>query len=122
MFYRNTWNHPTVCKQISSNNSLKNEVFACKWNIYREIEGLALTHSHKRTSMGPSRSCWDGTTSALQPEEITLKGTRVSCVYYQQKCPYEKSLETYLMILVYDIYIYDKGSYVIKHQPTYRWK
>ena len=35
--------------------------------------------SHKRTSMGPSRSCFNGTTSALQPEEITLKGTRVSC-------------------------------------------
>ena len=32
---------------------------------------------------GPSRSCWNGTTSALQPEEITLKGTRVSCVYHQ---------------------------------------
>ena len=32
---------------------------------------------------GPSRSCWNGTTSALQPEEITSKGTRVSCVYYQ---------------------------------------
>ena len=32
----------------------------------------------------------NGTTSALQPEEITWKGTRVSCVYYQQKCPYEK--------------------------------
>ena len=43
----------------------------------------SLTRSHKRTSMGPSRSCWNGTTSALQPEEITLKGTRVSCVYYQ---------------------------------------
>ena len=41
-----------------------------------------LTRSHKRTSMGPSRSCWNGT-SALQPEEITSKGTRVSCVYYQ---------------------------------------
>ena len=27
---------------------------------------------------GPSRSCWNGTTSALQPEEITSKGTRVS--------------------------------------------
>ena len=26
---------------------------------------------------------WNGTTSALQPEEITSKGTRVSCVYYQ---------------------------------------
>ena len=30
----------------------------------------------------PSRSCWNST-SALQPEEITSKGTRVSCVYYQ---------------------------------------
>ena len=26
-------------------------------------------------------------TSALQPEEITSKGTRVSCVYYQYKSP-----------------------------------
>ena len=26
---------------------------------------------------------WNGTTSVLQPEEITSKGTRVSCVYYQ---------------------------------------
>ena len=30
--------------------------------------------------MGPSRSCWNGTTSALQPEEITLKGTSFMCV------------------------------------------
>ena len=49
----------------------------------------SLTSSHKRTSMWPSRSCWNGTTSALQPEEITSMGTWVSCVYYQQKCPYE---------------------------------
>ena len=42
-----------------------------------------LIRSHKRTSMGPSRSCWNGTKIALQPEEITSKGTRVSCVYYQ---------------------------------------
>ena len=42
-----------------------------------------LTRSHKRTSMGPSRSCWNGTTSALQLEEITSEGTRVSCVFYQ---------------------------------------
>ena len=32
---------------------------------------------------GHSRSCWNGTTTALQPEEITSKGARVSCVYYQ---------------------------------------
>ena len=36
-----------------------------------------------RTSMGPSRSCWNGTISAFQLEEITSKGTRVSRVYYQ---------------------------------------
>ena len=28
-----------------------------------------------------------------------MKGTRVSCVYYQQNCPYKESLETYLMSL-----------------------
>ena len=43
---------------------------------------MSLTRSHKRTSMGHSRSCWNGTTRALQPE-ITSTGTRVSCVYYQ---------------------------------------
>ena len=42
----------------------------------------SLTRIHKRTSMRPF-SCWNGTTNVLQPEEITLKGTRVSCVYYQ---------------------------------------
>ena len=42
----------------------------------------SVTRPHKRTSMGSSRSCWNGRTSALQPEEITWKGTRVSCVYY----------------------------------------
>ena len=44
----------------------------------------SLTRSHKRTSMGPWGSCWNGTTNALQLEEITwTKETRVSCVYYQ---------------------------------------
>ena len=41
----------------------------------------SLTRSHKKTSMGPSRSCWNGTTSVLQLE-ITLKGSRVLCVYF----------------------------------------
>ena len=52
----------------------------------RRWKGLwqrSLTHSHKRTSMGHSRICWNGTTRALQLEEITSKGTRVSCAYYQ---------------------------------------
>ena len=42
--------------------------------------------------------CWNCTTSALQLKKNTPKGTRVSCVYYQEKCPYEKSMETYLTI------------------------
>ena len=50
---------------------------------WKRLWRWSLTRSHKRTSMGPSRSCRNGTTSALQPEEITSKGTRVSCVYYQ---------------------------------------
>ena len=33
---------------------------------------MLLTRLHKRTSMGSSRSCWDGT-SALQQEEVTSK-------------------------------------------------
>ena len=31
---------------------------------------------------GPSKICWNST-SALQPEAIPSKGTRISCVYYQ---------------------------------------
>ena len=50
---------------------------------WKRLWRRSFTRSHKRTSMGPSRSCWNGTKSALQPEEITAKGTRVSCVYYQ---------------------------------------
>ena len=50
---------------------------------WKRLWRKSLKRSHKRTSMGPSRSCLNGTTSALQPEEITSKRTRVSCVYYQ---------------------------------------
>ena len=50
---------------------------------WKRLWWRSLTYSHKRTSMGPSRSFCNGTTSALQPEEITSKGTRVSCVYTQ---------------------------------------
>ena len=50
---------------------------------WKRLWWKSLIRSHKRTSMGPSRSCWNGKGRALQPEEITSKGTRVSCVYYQ---------------------------------------
>ena len=50
---------------------------------WKRLWQRSLTRSHKWTSKGPSRSYWNGTTSALQPEEITSKGTWVICVYYQ---------------------------------------
>ena len=50
---------------------------------WKRLWWRSLTRSYKRTSMGLSRCYWNGTTSALQPEEITSKGTRFSCVYYQ---------------------------------------
>ena len=47
---------------------------------WKRLWRKSLTCSHKKTSMGRSRSCWNGTTSALQPGEITSKGTSN---YYQ---------------------------------------
>ena len=64
-----------------------------------------LTRWHKRTSMGPSRSCWNATTSALQPEEVTSKETSVLCVYINKSADTKKSLETYSMILVIEPFI-----------------
>ena len=61
--------------------SLRSEVVVMRQlRRWKRLWRRPLTHSHKRTSMGPSRSCWKGTTSALQPEEITSKGARVLCV------------------------------------------
>ena len=39
---------------------------------WKRLWRKSLTRSHKRTSMGPFRSCWNGT-SALQPEDISSK-------------------------------------------------
>ena len=50
---------------------------------WKRLWRRSLTRWHKRTSMGPSRSCWNGRTSTLQLEAITSKRTRISCVYYQ---------------------------------------
>ena len=46
---------------------------------WKRLWRRSLTRSHKRTSMVPSRSYWNGTTSALHPEEITSKESRVLC-------------------------------------------
>ena len=95
---------------------------------WKRLWRRSLTRSHKRTAMGPCRSFWKGTTSTLQPEEITSKETRVSCVYYQYKCLYEKSLVTYLMILVCQIFKHVLGFYewyknkiILKMKHSHSW-
>ena len=62
--------------------SLSSEAVVMRQLRWKRLWWRSLTCSHKRISMGPSRSFRNGT-SALQPEEITRKGTRVSCAYYQ---------------------------------------
>ena len=64
--------------------SLSSEVVVMRQlRRWKRLWQRSLTRSHKTTSMGPSRSCWNGTPSALQAEEITSKETEVLCVYYQ---------------------------------------
>ena len=74
----------TYCTDLAFGYSLSSQAVVMKQlRRWKRLWRRSLKRSHKRTSMGPIRSCWNGTTSALQPEEITSKGTRVSCVYYQ---------------------------------------
>ena len=54
--------------------SLSSEAVVMRQLRWKRLRRRSLTRSHKRTSMGPSRSCCNGTTSALLPEEITSKG------------------------------------------------
>ena len=66
---------------LSSRKNLE-AVVMIQLRRWKRLWRRSLTRSHKRTFMGPSKRCWNGTTGALQPEDITSKGTRVSCVYY----------------------------------------
>ena len=55
----------------------------CRYETIEEMKEVVtkvIDTFTQRASMGPSRSCWNGTTSALQLEEITSKGTGVLCV------------------------------------------
>ena len=72
----------TFANSLSSRKNLE-AVIMRQLRRWKRLWRRSLTRSHKRTCMVPSRSCWNGTTSALQLEEITWNGIRVSCVYYQ---------------------------------------
>ena len=81
-------------------NSLSSEAVAMRQlRRWKRLWRRWLTRSHKRTSMGPSRSCWNGTTSAFQPEKLLRRGLEFH-VRTINKSAHTKN-ETYLMILVY---------------------
>ena len=64
---------------------LKEKLKSCRFETIEEMKEAVTKLIDTLTQEdfhGASRSCWNGT-SALQPEEMTLKGTWVSCVYYQ---------------------------------------
>ena len=79
--------HPPYCPDllpVTFGYSLSSEAVVMRQlRRWKRLWRRSLICSHKRTSMEPSRSCWNGTTRELQPEEITSKGTRALCVYYQ---------------------------------------
>ena len=61
----------------------KEKLRGCRYETIEEMKAAVTKVIDTLTQEGPSRSCWNGTISALQPEEISSKGTRVSCVHYQ---------------------------------------
>ena len=73
---------------------------------WKRLWRRSLTRSHKRASMGPCRSCWNGTTSGLQPEEITSKWTRVLRVYYKKSAHTKQAWKT----IVCTLYLFDMHS------------
>ena len=79
--------------------SLEAVVMRQLWR-WKRLWWRSLTHSHKKTSMGPSSSCWNSTTSALQLEEITWRGQEFHVCTINKSAHTKKSLETYLMIFV----------------------
>ena len=84
---------------------------------WKRLWWRSLTSSHKRTSMGPSRSCWNGT-SALQPRRLLQRRLEFHVCTINKSAHTKKVLETYLMNLV--IFIIRFFYYECHFQLTFR--
>ena len=69
---------PCDCWLFPKLRGWRYETIEMKEALTKVIDTLTQENFH-----GAFQNCWNCTTNALQPEEITSKGTRVSCVYYQ---------------------------------------
>ena len=75
--------HPPYCPDFAPCDFwLFPKLRGCRYETIEEMKE-AVTKVIDTLTQEDFHGCWNGTTSALQPEEITSKGTRVSCVYYQ---------------------------------------
>ena len=70
----------------------------------------SFTRSHRRTSMGPSRICWNSTTSVLQPEEILRRGLEFH-VYTINKSTYTKKVWKLIVCTSYSHRIWPNEIY-----------
>ena len=71
--------HPLYCPDLAPCDFwLFPKLRGCRYETIEEMKEAVtkVIDTLTQEDMGPSRS-WNGTTSALQPEEITSKGTRV---------------------------------------------
>ena len=75
------------------------------WGMMRGVGGIrkSIDQSWLAKGLGLGLLCWGF--KGVQ-EGFTWKGTRVLCVYYQWKCSYEKSLETFMILVCIYIYMY----------------
>ena len=62
---------------------LKENLRGCCYETIEEMKVAVTKVIDTLTQEDFNRAFQNGTTSALQPEEITSKVTRVSCMYYQ---------------------------------------
>ena len=75
----NTVPHPPYSPDLTPCNfCLFPNLRDCRYETIEEMKEAVTkvidTLTHGRTSMGPSRSCWNGTTTVSQLEEITSRG------------------------------------------------
>ena len=84
---------------------------------WKRLWRRSLTRSHKKTSMGPTRSYWNGT-SALQLEEITLGGDKTFICVLSMKVPIRKKsgnlfndLCIYIHIYIYTLFSFNQSYF-----------
>ena len=87
----------TFCYSQSSESAFMRQLR--KW---KRLWRRSLTRLHKRTSMEPSRSCCERCNKCTAAGGDYFEGgLEFHACTINKSAPYEKSLETYLMILVY---------------------